>query len=302
VTRALLLAAPLLALAPSRAAALSVIAQPPGATCPARGDVEAAIEERVPAEARGWFARYRVIPRGGTPAEYDLRLELLDERGGLRLTRELAVADDGCAAAAEGLALILERFFAQVAWTASVPLPELDRPPEPPPIALRTWELQGAGGARYGVGLAPALALDLRGRFREHWVAVAGLLAQPGSGSQSVYGGSVQLISLAVRGSVRRAGRFGDRLRLEVGPELGLVGEHAWTSGLPENGSGSRLVTVAGLVAGVRWGLDSAWTVALEGSGEIAVFGPAFTVGGVGEVLAPRRVQAAALLALAHAL
>jgi hypothetical protein len=304
VIRRLLSAASLgvLVLAPSGARALSVIAEPPSATCPSRSDVEAAIEERVPAEARGWFARYWVISRGGTPVQYDLRLELLDQRGDLRLTRELAVADDGCAAAAEGLALILERFFAQVAWTASVPLPELERPPEPPPVALRTWELQGATGAHYGVALAPALALDLRATFRERWTVVAGLLVQPVSATQSVFGGSVEMTSLALRASVRRGGRFGERLRLELGPELGLVGEHAWTSGLPANGSGSRLVTVAGLTAGARWWFRSGWTVAVEGSGEVALSGPAFTVGGVGEVLAPRRVQATALLAVSHAL
>jgi hypothetical protein len=300
---AVALVGPWIAALSAAAPPLTLVAQPSDTRCPAPADLAAAVAERVPVEARGWVATYAVTPGSGPSPESELRLELYDRAHRLRLVRQLAIADEGCAAAAEGVALILERFFEEVAWTASVPLPELERLPEPPPVVERRWELQAGTAGRLEIALAPVLALDVRATFRQRWTVAMGLVLQPASDSQAVSstGGRAEMRSLPLRASLRR-GKAAGAVTFEIGPELMLVGEHAATSGLAGDGFGYRLVGAAGVVAGARWALSPAWTVVIEAAGDVTLFGPAFVVTGAGEVLAPSRVQGLALLGLAHAL
>jgi hypothetical protein len=107
-----------------------------------------ALDGRVPDQANGWSVRYRVEARGAGTAENRVWLELRDGQGDLRLRRELAIADDGCEAAADAIALIVGRFFREVSWTGAVPLPDMERktepePEPPPPVPTGPpWELE----------------------------------------------------------------------------------------------------------------------------------------------------------------
>jgi hypothetical protein len=279
-------------------AAVGVVAQPPGTRCPAREQLAEAIATHVPDEIVGWAVRYSVESSAEPPIENRLQLVLTDGEGRVRLRRELTIADDGCAAAAEGVALILERFFAQVSWTAAVPLPELERAPEPPPPGRR-WELQLGASGRREVALAPGLALDARAAVAPAWLASGGLVLEPARVSQPVGLASVALFSLPVRLSLRRS--FGARaVTFEAGPAATFIGERGSpTPGLP-GGAAYRLLGAAGAVAAARWSPWPQWAVVLEAGADVTLFGAPFVVEGLGEVLAPHRIQALGMLGIAR--
>jgi hypothetical protein len=277
---------------------IGVVAFPPDTRCPSRQDLLAAMAARVPDDDAGWVVSYRVEARPDPPVENRLRFELRDGTGRLRLGRNLVIDDEGCAAAAEGLALIVERFFEQVAWTASVPLPEIERSDEPAPT--RRWELQVGAAGRLEVALVPALAVDLRLRFSGPWLATAGLVLQPIAAEQDVGTGTrVQLLSLPARLSLRRV-LTRDRNALEIGPALTLVGEQGSAGGEPRY----RMLLDAGVVAAGRRSLSPDWSVAVEVGADVTLSGSRFVVSGAGpgEVLAPRRIQVIGMLGVSRVL
>jgi hypothetical protein len=280
--------------------AMSVVAQPDDTRCPDRAALAAVTLPRVPDEAARWTLHYRVESPPGASAANEVRLQLFDDRGQLRLRRDLTIADDGCVAAAEGIAMILERFFEEVSWTGAVPLPEMERKAEPPLPAARPWELQVAGVVRREVALVPGLALDARIPLGPGWVLEAGLILQPTPVSQPISPGEARLWSLPFRASVRR-GVERRRLRLELGPQVTFSAERAYTSGL-DNGAANRVVGSVGAVGSERWAFAEWWAVGLELSAEVTFLGPAFGVAGVkGEVLAPHRIQFLGLVAITRA-
>jgi hypothetical protein len=280
---------------------IDVTARPEDTRCPSRAALAAALEGRVPAAAAGWSVRYRVEARGAPADENHLWLELRDARGELRLRRELSIADDGCEAAADALALIVARHFREVSWTGAVPLPDMARapepPPPPPPPAARPWEAQAAAVARRELQVAPGLAVDARRRLGASWVVGVGLILQAPV-SEQLTAGEARLWSLPVHASVRRAFQ-GRRMGLELGPRVTVAAERAVTS-VGGAAAGHRVVAAVGGVSAARWRLSPAWTVAAELAVEATVFDPSFYVLGTsGAVLTPRRVQAVGLLGLA---
>jgi hypothetical protein len=296
------------ALAPLIAAllwgAVDVTARPEDTRCPSRAALAAALEGRVPPGAAAWSVRYRVEAPAAPDAQNHVWLELRDDRGELRLRRELSIADDGCEAAADAMAVIVSRHFREVSWTGAVPLPDMERapdpPPPPPPPAERPWEAQAAAVARRELDIVPGLAVDARRRLGAAWVVAAGLVL-PAPVSQQV-GPSVEarLWSLPLHLSLRRALQR-SRLGLELGPIVTGAIERGSTLG-GAGGSQGRLVVAAGGVAAARWSLGGAWTLAVEVAVEATVLGEDFTVEGVsGPVLTPHRIQSTALLGLAWA-
>jgi hypothetical protein len=296
------------ALAPLAAAllwaAVDVTARPEDTSCPSRAALAAALDGRVPPSAAAWSVRYRVEARAEPAGQNHVWLELRDDRGELRLRRELSIPDAGCEAAADAVALIVSRQFREVSWTGAVPLPDMVRAPEPPPPppapAERSWEAQAAVAARRELGIVPGLAVDARRHLGAAWVATAGLVLQAPASQQVGAGVEARLGSLPVHVSVRRALQRG-RLGLELGPRLTAAAERGTTVG-GMGGSQGRLVVAAGGVGAVRWTLAPAWTLALEAAVEGTILGRDFTVEGVsGAVLTPHRVQSTALLGLAWA-
>jgi hypothetical protein len=292
------------ALAPLTAAllwgAVDVTARPEDTRCPSRAALAAALQGRVPPAADAWSVRYRVEARATPARENRVWLELRDDRGELRLRRELAIGDDGCEAAADALALIVSRHFREVSWTGAVPLPDMERAPEPPAPAPappeRPWEAQVAAVARRELELAPGLALDARRRLASALVVVGGVILQAPV-SQQVGPVEARLWSLPVHLSVRAALHRG-RLGLELGPRFTAAVERG--VGVGAGGAGNRVVLAVGGVGSARWRLSAAWSVALDVAIEATVLGQQFYVGDMSvPVLTPRRVQLLGLLGLA---
>jgi hypothetical protein len=276
---------------------LEVVAVPRDTRCPPRLDLARALATRVPDDLAGWVAWYRVEAGLEPPVENHVTFELRDATGNLRLRRELAILDDGCAAAAEGMALILERFFEKVAWTASVPLPEVESAAEPE--LGRRWELQIAAGGRREVAFAPALALDVRATLSRSWLAAAGLVLQPVAVTDPTVS-QVELASLPLRVSVRRV--LATRaVAFELGPAGALVVERAQAMGV-DGSARYRVVGTAGAVVAARRALTPSWALALEVNAELSLPGAEYTVNGLGEVLRPAPLQVTGMLGIARAL
>jgi hypothetical protein len=277
---------------------IEVVAVPPDTRCPPRVELERAMSARVPDDLLGWIAWYRVEASLEPPVENRVRYELRDPGGHVRLRRELAILDDGCAAAAEGLALIAERFFEEVSWTASVPLPEVQSaPPEPEPPPPRRWELQLGAGARREVELAPAVSFDLRAVVASVWVASAGLVLQPPT-TENLDVARVRMLSLPLRLSVRRASAA-RRAALEIGPAVALTGERAQAPNA-ETPPRYRVTAAAGAVVALRRLLGQGWSVGLEATAEVTLTAAAFQVQDRGEILKPAPFQLAVMLAVTH--
>jgi hypothetical protein len=281
-------------------AAVDVVAVPPDTRCPDRAAVAGALAERLPDEVVGWKAWYEV--RAAEPApSTTVRFELLDERGRVRVRRELSVGGDGCAAAAEGLAIIVERYFEGVAWTAAVPLPELERAPEPEVAPSgRRWEVQAGLAGWRQVDMVPALALDVRVALARGWWAEGGLIVPYAAVSEPIGVSVLHLDSLPLRLSARwRARRRA--FAVDVGPALTLAGERVTASPSLRNGPVYRLALTAGVVASAQWWFATSWALGVEAGAEVNVAVPAFTVAGIGQVLAPARVPVLGLIGISRA-
>jgi hypothetical protein len=283
--------------------AVDVTARPEDTRCPSRAALAAALEGRVPPGATAWSVRYRVEARAAPDGQNHVWLELRDDRGELRLRRELSIPDDGCEAAADALAVIVSRHFREVSWTGAVPLPDMERapepPPPPPPPAERPWEAQAGAAARRELDIVPGLAIDARRRLGAAWVVAAGLVLQAPVSQQVGPSLEARLWSLPVHLSFRRALQRG-RLGLELGPRATGAAERGSTVG-GTGGAQGRLVVALGGVGAARWSLAPAWAVALEVAAEATVLGRDFFVDGVsGSVLTPHRVQITGLLGLAR--
>lgn len=299
-------AAPLASLALALLSAIDVTARPEDTGCPSRAALAVALEGRVPEASVRWSVRYRVEARADAAADNHVWLELRDEQGDLRLRRELAIADDECPAAADGIALIVSRFFREVSWTGAVPLPDMERAPEPPPPASppgRPWELQAGLALRRAVTLSPGLALEMRLPVGGVWVAQAGVVVQPRPVSELVGAGSVRLWNVPVRGSFRRLVARGP-LGVDLGPQATLAVEWAVPQDLPGASAASRLVAAVGAAGSARWAFAHGWMFALDFAAEATIFAPSFLISsppGPGTVLVPQRVQLHGLVGVARA-
>jgi hypothetical protein len=292
------------ALAPLAAAmlwgALDVTARPADTACPPRPALASALAGRVPAAAAAWTVRYRVEAPAGDAAANHVWLELRDDRGDLRLRRELAIPGDGCEAAADALASIVARYFREVSWTGAVPLPDMQRAPDPAPPRRppdSPWEAQAGAAARRELDLAPGLSLDLRRRVASSFVGGAGLVLHAPV-TETVGAVEARLWSLPVRASLRATVERG-RWTGEVGPQLTASAERGVTSGAA-GGAAARLVLSAGAVGSARLRLSPEWTLALEVAAEVTLVDQPFSVGGLAQpVLTPRRIQTLGVLGLA---
>lgn len=295
---------PAAALAPLAAAllwgAVDVTARPEDTACPARGALAAALDGRVPAAAEAWTVRYRVEAPVERASASHVWLELRDDRGELRLRRELAIPADGCDAAADALALIVARYFREVSWTGAVPLPDMERAPEPPaPPAPpdRPWEAQAGAAARRELDLAPGLSIDLRRRVASTFVGDAGLVLHAPV-TETVGAVEARLWSLPLRASFRMAFERG-RWIGEVGPQVTASAERGVTSGAG-GGAAARLVLAGGGVGSVRYQVTPGWTLVLELAAEVTLVDEPFSLTGLAQpVLTPRRVQTLGVLGLA---
>jgi len=103
---------------------LAVETESPDALCPDLATTREAIHNRLGTlalggEERGWTARYTVGHAPGEAGDF-VRLELLDPGGVLRLQRDLPRQDEACATLAQAIALVIERYFRELAPALTV--------------------------------------------------------------------------------------------------------------------------------------------------------------------------------------
>jgi hypothetical protein len=300
---------PILALATS---GLSIESLSPDAFCPPQKETQRAVAARLGlVELEGtWRATYVLVHR--TRGDF-VTLKLFDPAGALKLERQLPVQSGSCAAVADVMALMLERFFLRpeelteqgpsteappTQVTPDQPAAEPDRQPaaetrspvvqQPtPPAAAPTASVSARPVRRFWAGaelwastawLAPSLRLarDFGDSYRLGFGAGFDLREH----EASVFDGSADLRRVPFSLSGSKLWRLSSALRARGGLELLGVLELARTRALAKSGKGARLVP--GL--GARLGADFFPTspaqpfIELTASWLLGFFAPAFQV------------------------
>jgi hypothetical protein len=217
-----------------------------------------------------------------------VRLELRDPEGSLRLERDLPLQGQSCRDMAQVIALVLDRYFrslsagepaeaptAEASTRQSGPLPTPKPEPQPAAKPARASAAQAADGTepaeaaaihkqRRVLWLGPGagwstpergLALELAVQAEPSSLVQVGLsvMAALSDVEESVgpqAGGKAHLRSRAARAWLA-ATTSRAWWTAYAGPELCLFADHAWTSGLDQNGSAWRPRLGFGLTAGV---------------------------------------------------
>jgi hypothetical protein len=238
-----------------------------------------------------------------------LQVALLEPGGQTVMVRGLGVEGKSCEAAAEAVALMVERYFRDIVWTAGTTAPEvrIDRPSiysasrdsasrdtpstgrsdRPPRLLL------SIGPAFWSRASSPLTAgAELRARLGG---PVSAALASfiPLRGSEPVVAGMGQASLVGWPVLARFIGQVGaGRLGLTASAEGLLTFERAQTVGLVTPGAKSRTVMSVGLGAGTVVALSRRWRLLVEASGHRAVLGRSFfVVGRPGTILEPARWQ-----------
>ncbi len=272
------------------AAAASIVvidAGPAHQGCPNLETTRQKVVERVrpPEQDAGeWSARY-VVTQSSAPGDPQfVRLELVDPRGRVRLRRELSIEGETCDSVAEAIALVLERYFAELASE----LPPGDEPepvaepvaPPPAPVAVssttpvakpeprRTELFVGAGTALLLPDPDAAVDLQFRARFSSFSLGLRGAVPPHRRYERLAGGGSAELESVPVRASLAALAALG-AFEFELGPELLASIEHGQTdaaesgASLMEAGGAFRLVLGLGLQAGALLPVSERFGVSL---------------------------------------
>jgi hypothetical protein len=283
------LAALLLAVAPPWRVEVS-----PVVACPDRVMVERALERRGPPARPGW----RVQLDGA--GEGTLRLILRQPAGEAALERELHRQGTGCESAADAVAVVVERYFRELDWSAPpAPATVVAAPPSPPRRENLARALLLLGPMVRDGSLAAALELRLRVAGPLH-VGLGGALPAATT-SEALPGGEARLsrwpFLLRALGETR-----GNRWALSGGLD-GVIGfERGTTRGIAQPSSRTRWTVAAGAVAGVAWLPAPRLRVAAEVGLDRLLAGNDFQVEGYGRVLAPPPWQGMAALRLGWAL
>ncbi len=278
-----------LVLAGIAAAPLSVVvseAGPPREGCPNLELTQHEVNERLrghETEGGQWAARY-VVTQSSVPGESEVvRLELSDPEGRVRLRRELAISGEDCSDVAQAIALVLERYFAELAAEQTKesepptappaqPSPPRAPPARPEPMAPPQSETRLRAGLG-GVFLAPdsGFGLDLSLRFDHDWwsAGVRGALP-PKTRYESVQGGNADLRAWPFRMWFAVDSRW-DGIELSLGPDFLVSLESAKTTGIAESGAGTRLVLGLGAQANLLVSLAGPVDLAFAGGAELTL-------------------------------
>ncbi|MBN1610258.1 MAG: hypothetical protein JW940_26760 [Polyangiaceae bacterium] len=263
------------------------------ALCPDLVQTQRAVADRigqleVPA-GKTWRAHYTSVhsPSSGKPDV--VRLELQDPEGSVRLERDLPLQGQSCREMAQVIALVLDRYFRSLSSgepaeaptteaSVSEEQPRTTRNPEPqaaapsrpsavpapdgaqPAAAPRTkqrrvlWLGPGAGWSTPERGLALELAAQAEpSSLLQVGLSVISALSEVEESAGHQGEGEAHLQSRAARAWLA-ATTSRAWWTAYAGPELSLFADHAWTSGLRQNGSAWRPRLGFGLAAGmVAW-------------------------------------------------
>jgi hypothetical protein len=233
-----------------------------------------------------------------------LHVALREPGGQTVMVRGLSVEGKSCEAAAEAVALMVERYFRDIVWTAGTAAPEvrIDRPSiySASREALSTGRsdrpprlLLSIGPVFWSRASSPLTAgAELRARLGGPVsAAVASFI--PLRGSEPVIAGMGQASLVAWPVLARFIGQVdAGRVGLTASAEGLLTFERAETVRLVTPGAKSRTVLSVGLGAGTVVALSRRWRLLVEASGHRAVLGRSFfVVGRPGTILEPARWQ-----------
>ncbi|MEA2698206.1 MAG: hypothetical protein QOI66_2477 [Myxococcales bacterium] len=276
------------------------IDNPAGTQCPSTALVNRAVSQHLGEGGAGWRIAYRA--KGDA-----IQLELGDPRGGLALQRDVIGGAGDCQALADAMALIVDRFFAGLGWSAGRPLPVSDpttvRAAAPPPVTAEAPLMLAVEG---GAGLWTRRQNVGTGVFgvRVARRAVEAALHLLGPGTQTRQdlssGGQAVVSTWGLALSTALGGQLGP-LRLHGGPVAIVSREWAHSQNIAVTADNAGTTLAAGLAAGGHLALSPHWRLAVEGWGSRTVAGDRFVIAGVGAVLGAPRFQATAFAALAYA-
>ncbi len=294
--------------------AVSVVVEP-GVDCPGPAAVERALAELGSADGRprersdGWTLR---LQRAGD----GVRLILRDPKGTEVLARALAAGPPRCQSAAEAVAIIVERYFRDVAWAvdpgragpglparAGAPAaiaesgPEAAPPPPPPARAFFSPDDRLAvsiGAALWtrqsGVGAVLALRLRVAGPIG----VGLGTILPPFRSEQALpmSDGRVQTTGVPVIARISAAGRRGP-IGVTLGLDALMTIERGASEQIASPASAARVVFAAGLGLGSSLALRPRMRLSVDAAAFRTLLGRSFVVGGIdGPVLEPPAWQA----------
>ena len=247
------------------------------------------------------------------PGAATLRLALREPGGRLALAREIATGDLDCGAVTDLVALVLERFFRDVAWTSDATSPAAARslPPAPPATAAVVSPAPVPVPAGAAVARPPRLVLSLgpawwsrasapvsvvveaRARVAGPASVALGLLLPGLHATQPVGGDGGQATLDTWPAAWLRIAAEAGRARLFYGASVDgfFTYERAATTGIAMTRDNDRVLVAAGLGLGGGWTLAPRWRISLDASVHRAVLGSSFVVDGRGTVLDPSAFQ-----------
>lgn len=267
--------------------------------CPSATLVDRAISQHLGEGGAGWRIAYRAK---GDAIQFALR----DPRGGLSLQREVTGGAGDCQAVADAMALIVDRFFTGLGWSAGRPLPisesTIVRPMPATVAAGAPLVLSVEGGAglwtqRQNVGTGVFGVRAARG-------AVEAALHLLGPGTQTrqdlASGGQALVSTWGLALSATLGGPIGS-LRLHGGPVAIVSRQWAHSQNIPVTADNAGTTLAAGLAGGGHLTFSPRWRLVVEGWGTRTIAGDRFVIAGVGPVLGTPRFQATAFAGLAYA-
>lgn len=261
--------------------------------CPSSAVVERALRTRLPGAGvgtdGGWRLAYRWEQAGG--AAGTLRMTLSGDGGRIGLERALVVDRAQCAPTAEAIAIIAERYFRELGWTAGRPLPAALVAPAPRRAVGSVAARLGieAGAALSGTGpLALSPALRLEGRLFA--LSLASALPARARQEDGPDGGQATSSRWPLTLSML-AGVWGPSFGAHGGIAATAALEQARTVGITRPAEKTRVTVSAGPEIALTLLISARWRVLLDAAALRTLAHSAFVVQGWGTVLDPPNWQ-----------
>jgi hypothetical protein len=252
---------------------------------------------------RPWRASYTLVhaPSSGKPDV--IRLGLVDPDANVRLRRDLPLQGQSCRDMAEVIALVLDRYFRSLRQGIE-PEPSPDQPESGPsadgtPTSGASQSPTAPSAAPASAAVAPQArstgaapgSHDVRPTERILWLGTAAGWSTPERGLAFEFAAQAELawylqlglnVLAATSSDDEMVGHGEAHLQTRTarvwlalnnpsegwtswaGPEIGLAADHAWTTGLEDNGSAWRPRFLFGLAAGAAVWLLPSWAVTLR--------------------------------------
>src|SRR6185436_9483200 len=273
-----------------------------GLDCPGAVALDRALARRVSPRPVGWGL---LVDRmeGATGA---LRVRLRQPGGGVVFERILDLESASCDTAADAVALVVERYFRELDWSA----PPARAPAAAPVVAVHPAPAAEEARPRLLVLAGPVLwtrgpvgaAVELRVRVAGPLHLGAGLLLPAATTTQALPGGgraTLRALPFLLRAlAERRRGRWCGLVSLDVM----LSAERGEASGIARESSARRTMLAAGGSLGVAWLPARRLRLAAEVGLARLFAGNDFRVEKYGQVLAPPAWQGLAALRLGWAI